>query len=88
MSNYIVISEDEISTQEVSAGCRVKVQFVDDGSVEEYQVVGSQEANPGQGRISDESPFGRAVIGKRLGEIAVIEAPAGNLECKIIEISK
>ena len=88
LSNYIVISEDEISTQEVSTGCRVKVQFVDDGSVEEYQVVGSQEANPGQGRISDESPFGRAVIGKRLGEIAVIEAPAGNLECKIIEISK
>ena len=88
LSNYIVTSEDEISTQEVSAGCRVKVQFVDDGSVEEYQVVGSQEANPGQGRISDESPFGRAVIGKRLGEIAVIEAPAGNLECKIIEISK
>lgn len=88
LSNYIVISEDEISTQEVSAGTRVKVEFVEDGSIEEYQIVGSQEADPGQGRISDESPFGRAVIGKKLGEIAVVEAPAGNMEYKIIEISK
>ncbi len=88
LSNYIVISEDEISTQEVSAGTRVKVEFVEDGSIEEYQIVGSQEADPGQGRISDESPFGRAVIGKKLGEIAVVEAPAGNIEYRIIEISK
>ncbi len=88
LSNYIVISEDDISTQEVSAGTRVKVEFVEDGSIEEYQIVGSQEADPGQGRISDESPFGRAVIGKKLGEIAVVEAPAGNIEYRIIEISK
>lgn len=88
LSNYIVISEDEISTQEVSAGTRVKVEFVEDGSIEEYQIVGSQEADPGQGRISDESPFGRAVIGKKLGEIAVVEAPAGNIEYRIIEIFK
>lgn len=88
LSNYIVISEDEISTQEVSAGTRVKVEFIGDGSIEEYQIVGSQEADPGLGRISDESPFGRAVIGKKLGEVAVVEAPAGNMEYKIIEISK
>ena len=88
LSNYIVISEDDISTKEVSAGTRVKVQFLEDGSIEEYQIVGSQEADPGQGRISDESPFGHAVVGKRIGEIAVIEAPAGSMECKIIEISK
>lgn len=88
LSNYVVISEDEISTQEVSAGVRVKVQCLEDGSVEEYQIVGSQEANPGMSRISDESPFGRAIIGKRIGEIAVVEAPAGNVEYKILEISK
>lgn len=88
LSNYIVISEDEISTQEVSTGTRVKVEFIEDGSIEEYQIVGSQEADPGQSRISDESPFGRAVVGKKLGEIAVVEAPVGNMEYKIIEISK
>ncbi len=88
LSNYVVISEDEISTQEVSAGVRVKVQSLEDGSVEEYQIVGSQEANPGMSRISDESPFGRAIIGKRIGEIAVVEAPVGNVEYKILEISK
>ena len=88
LSNYVIISEDDLSTQEVSAGVRVKVEFLDDGFVEEYQIVGSQEANPGLGRISDESPMGRAIIGKRVGEIAVVEAPAGESKCKIIEISK
>ena len=67
---------------------RVKVEFLDDGFVEEYQIVGSQEANPGLGRISDESPIGRAIIGKRVGEVAVIDAPAGESKCKIVEISK
>ena len=88
LSNYVIISEDDLSTQEVSAGVRVKVEFLDDGFVEEYQIVGSQEANPGLGRISDESPMGRAIIGKRVGEIAVVEAPAGESKCKIVEISK
>ncbi len=88
LSNCIIISEDDLSTQEVSPGVRVKVEFLDDGFIEEYQIVGSQEANPVLGRISDESPIGRAIIGKRVGEVAVIEAPAGESKCKIVEISK
>ena len=86
LSNYVLISESDITTQEVVTGVRVKIQFTDDEFIEEYQLVGSQEANPAQGRISDESPMGRAILGKRVGEIATIEAPGGSSQCKIIEI--
>lgn len=59
---------------------------MEDGSKEEYHIVGSQEADPYQRRISDESPFGKALLGKKAGEIASVEAPAGVLEYKVVEI--
>ena len=55
---------------------------------ESYQVVGSQEADPMNGRISEDSPFGRALLGKKAGEEVVVEAPAGNIRYQIVEIQR
>lgn len=83
-----VISEDEISTDMVAPGCKVEVRDVQSGDKDVYHIVGSQEANPAQFRISDESPFGKALIGKKAGEHAVVDAPAGKLHFEIVEILK
>ena len=61
---------------------------MEDHSKEEYQVVGSQEADPYQRRISDESPFGKALIGSKVGEVVSVDAPAGVLQYKVLEISR
>ncbi len=82
-AEIIEFSED---TDEVRTGSHVKVCDVSDDSEEEYWIVGSQEADPYKGRISDESPFGRALIGSKLGDIVGVEAPCGVIEYKIVEI--
>ena len=83
-AEIIEISSD---TDEVHTGSHVTVCDVSDGSQEEYWVVGSQEADPYKGRISDESPFGRALLGKHKGDIVGVEAPCGVIEYKIVEIN-
>ncbi len=82
-AEIIEVSDD---TNEVHTGSHVIVADVSDGTEEEYWVVGSQEANPYKGRISDESPFGRALLGKKIGEIVGVEAPCGIIEYKVVEI--
>lgn len=86
LANYTVISEEETDTDTVRIGSRITVEDVEMGTEESYQVVGSQEADPMNGRISEESPFGKALLGKAVGEIAIVEAPAGNIEYKVIDI--
>ena len=80
------IIEKSASDGAVSLGCRVKVLDLQENLEEEYQIVGSQEANPMQGRISDDSPFGRGLIGHAIGENVVVEAPAGQLHFRILSI--
>ena len=58
------------------------------GEQETYEVVGSQEADPMNGRISEESPFGKALLGKAIGETVIVEAPAGNIEYKVVDIQR
>ena len=65
---------------------RVKVRDIDEGCEEEYTIVGSQEANPMEGRVSDDSPFGRGLYGHVVGEKIVVEAPVGNLNFEIISV--
>lgn len=88
INHAVVISEDEITTDTVVPGCRVVVRDLETGDKDEYYIVGSQEANPALFRISDESPFGKALIGKKEGEETVVEAPAGKLRFEIVEILK
>ena len=68
------------------AGSIVKVRDVEDDYEETYEIVGSQEANPREGRISDDSPVGRALRGHRAGEQVTVEAPAGNLKFEIVSV--
>lgn len=86
----ILENAEVIETKEtaniISLGSKVKVESLDDGASEEYLVVGSQEANPAQGRISDESPFGRALMGRTAGESVTVAAPSGELKFKIVAI--
>ena len=68
----------------VTLGSIVKVRDIEDDYEETYEIVGSQEANPREGRISDDSPVGRALRGHRAGEQVTVEAPAGNLKVEIV----
>ena len=71
----------------VGHGSHVKVRDIEEDFVEEYQIVGSQEANPMMGRISSDSPFGRGLLGHAVGEIVTVDAPAGQLQFEILEIN-
>ena len=71
----------------IGIGSKVTVLDVELGEESEYQIVGSQEANPMTGRISDDSPFGRGLIGHRVGETVTVEAPAGELKFEIKKVT-
>ena len=88
LKNAKVIDEAEISTDTVSLGCTVTVYDVEFDEEIEYSIVGSTEADPSNGKISDESPVGNALLGHKMGEKVFVEAPMGRLEYEIVEISK
>ncbi len=88
LKSAVIIDEDEISTDIVSMGIKVKVFDVDMEEEETYSLVGSEEADPMNNKISDESPVGRALIGAKVGDVVTVHAPNGDFELKILEISK
>ena len=78
-----------MDSDKVSIGCRVTVTNLDNGkTLPEYTIVGSQEADPMNGRISDDSPFGRALLGGAVGDDVEVEAPAGTISYRILDIQK
>ena len=87
LANYELLDESEFDAATIHPGCVVKVHSVEMNLDLEYKIVGSQEADPMHGRISEESPFGRALMGKRLGDEIVVEAPAGQTHYTILSIS-
>ena len=89
IANAVIISEAMYATDEVSPGCRFKVLDLEFDEEEEYHFVGSQEADPMDGKISDESPFGKAVLGHKVGDIVDVVAPnETTVQFKITEIIK
>ncbi len=89
IANAVIISEDMYAKDEVSPGCRFKVLDLEFDEEEEYHFVGSQEADPMDGKISDESPFGKAVLGHKVGDIVDVIAPnETTVQFKITEIIK
>ncbi|MDD7289050.1 MAG: transcription elongation factor GreA [Evtepia sp.] len=88
LSNYTIISEQEKNMDIVHVGNTVVVEDLEFSEEETYQIVGSQEADPMNGRISEESPFGRALLGRKAGDEVVVEAPAGNIRYKITAIQR
>ena len=88
LKNVKVINEHEIKTDTVNVGNRVKVYDETFEEELEYTIVGSNETNPVELKISDESPIGRALIGAATGEVVKAETPGGEIVMKILEISK
>ena len=86
--DHAEIVETKEITNAVSLGSRVKVRCEGDDEDEEYIIVGSQEANPLEGRISDDSPFGRELMGHVVGDKITVSAPAGDLHFTILNIEK
>ena len=85
--NARVITKKEISKDAVSIGSRVKLRDVDAKETIEYRIVGSAEANPMENKLSNESPVGKAIIGKKKGETVEVSAPRGTLKFKIMDIA-
>ena len=81
------IVENEVRDKSTEGiGSRVKVQDLEDGSEDEFQLVGSQEANPMLGRLSDDSPIGRGLLGHKKDEVVTVEAPAGTMQFRILSV--
>jgi transcription elongation factor GreA len=81
-----VISKKDVAKDVVSIGSKVKLRDVAARETVEYHIVGSAEANPAQNKLSNESPVGKAIIGKKKGETVEVSAPRGTLKYKILEI--
>ena len=88
LSNYTIIDDSEKSADMIHVGTTVVVKDLEFDEEESYEIVGSQEADPMNGRISEESPFGKALLGHKVGEEVVVEAPAGNLHYQILKIER
>ena len=88
LKNAEVIDEDEVDLDKISIGCRVKILDVEYDEELEYKIVGSTEANSLKGKISNESPVGKALIGKKVGDTAEVDTQAGTLKYKVLEIQR
>ena len=82
-----VIEDENISSGVINIGSYVTVRDVEFDDVEEYRIVGTSEADPMQNKISNESPLGAALLGKRQGQTIKVEAPVGTLEYEVISVS-
>ena len=88
LKNAEVVVEDEVDLDKISVGCVVKVLDVEFDEEEEFKLVGSSEANSLNGKISNESPVGKALIGARVGDTIQVETQAGTIEYKVLEIQR
>ena len=88
LKNAEVVVEDEVDLDKVSVGCKVKVYDVEFDEEMEFRLVGSTEANSLEGKISNESPVGKALIGAKKGDTVSVEMPSGIMEYKILEIER
>lgn len=88
LRNARIIDEDEITTDKVSVGSKVKVLDIEFDEEMEYTIVGSAEANPYGGRISNESPVGRALLGGKKDDIVDVTVPDGIIQFKILDIMR
>ncbi|MBR2311203.1 MAG: transcription elongation factor GreA [Oscillospiraceae bacterium] len=88
LSHAVIIEDENEASGRAGLGCTVVVEDLVTGEQKTYRITGSQEANPMEGKLSDDSPFGRAVIGKSEGEKFMVIAPAGSYEMKLLKITR
>ena len=88
LKNAEVVVEEDVDASTINIGCNVTIKDLEDGEILEYKLVGSTESNSLKGKISNESPVGKALIGRSAGEIIEVETQMGILKYEIIEIKK
>jgi transcription elongation factor GreA len=88
LKNAEVVVEEEADLDKVSIGCSVKILDIEFDEELEYKIVGSTEANSLKGKISNESPVGKALLGKQIGDVIKVETQAGELEYKLLSIER
>ena len=84
VENAVVITKAD--TDKVAIGAKVTIEYVGDDDTEEYSIVGSQEADPFENKISNESPIAKAIMNKKVGDVVSVESPNGTYDVKIIAI--
>lgn len=87
LKNAVVINESERDTSKVGLGATVVLHDIEFDEDLEYKIVGSTEADPDEGKLSDESPLGKALLGKGEGETVDVDAPMGIIQYKILKLS-
>ena len=88
LKNAEVFVEDEVDLDKINVGCTVKVFDITYDEDMEFKIVGSTEANSLEGKISNESPVGQALMGKKAGDMVTVETRPGDIQYKILEISR
>ena len=88
LSNYVIIEEDDGVGEYVRLGSTVTVLDKEFNEEETYKIVGSQEADPMNGAISEDSPFGKALLGKNAGDEVTVDAPGGLVEYKLLKVER
>ncbi len=88
LKNAEVVVEEEIDLDTINIGCKVKVYELEEDEEMEFRIVGSTEANSLQNKISNESPVGQALLGKRVGDVVDVETQVGVIQYKVLEIQR
>lgn len=88
LKNAEVVVEDEVDLDRINIGCKVKILDLEYDEELDYKIVGSTEANSLKGKISNESPVGKALMGARIGDIVEVETQDGEIRYKVLEIER
>ena len=88
LKNAEVVVEDEVDLDKINIGCRVRIFDIEYSEELEYKIVGSTEANIAANKISNESPIGKALIGKKKGQKITVDSPSGELKFKILKVTR
>lgn len=88
LKNAEVVVEEEVDLDKINVGCKVRILDCEYNEELEYKLVGSTEANSRKGKISNESPVGRALLGAKIGDIVTVETQVGDLKYKVLEIQR
>ena len=88
LKNAEVVDEDEVDLDKINIGCQIKILDVEFNEELEYKIVGSTKANSLKGKISNESPVGKALMGHKVGDTVEVETQAGLLSYKVLEIQR
>ena len=87
LSHAVIIEDENELSGAVGLGCTVTVEDAN-GKQTTYRITGSQEANPMEYKLSDDSPFGRAIVGKKMGDTFTVNAPSGSYSMKVVSVTR